>query len=354
MVQFRFAGAFNGYLPQATGLVVAFVRKESEFPLNRWVQYVPTPVKNAAYVIIENDQQVRVYDDATMAWEDGASRKQMGQDNKVGFKYEPFRTQRRNRSWTLGWESIDQTKDFKLKPIHMDSAISQMMTNRTQRCVTLIETTSNWGNNVKPANTLNNGAGKWSEGSDDPDNPKFLAIFKTLMAASQTIHLYSNGKIKPTDLRVLVSPGAAIKIGQTAEINNYVRESPYAREVLAQGLDPQFQRWGLPAQYRGFEFVVEDTMRVSEQRKADGTQATANRNYIKSDTSAAIVARIGGIDGEYGTQNYSTVQLFHYGPLLQVEAFDDAEDHLIRGHVSEDTKEVLVTNLGGMLVTGIL
>ena len=49
MAQNRYFGAFNGYLPQATGLVVAFIRKESEFPLNRYCQYIPTTKKNAAY-----------------------------------------------------------------------------------------------------------------------------------------------------------------------------------------------------------------------------------------------------------------------------------------------------------------
>lgn len=354
MAQFRYVSGYNGYMPEATGLVCEFVRKESEFPLNRWVQYVPTPAKLAYYVLVEQDQQVRMYDDATMIWEDGASRKHMGKDNKLGYQDIPFRTIRRNRAWEIGWETIALTKDWKLKQSHMDACISQMMINRTKRCVDLIDTASNWGNNVGTANALNNGFGKWSTGSDDPKSPNYNAIFRTLLAASQAIHLATNGKVKPTDLRVVVSPGAAIKIATCPEMTNYCRESPYSKEILHQGQDPQYQRWGIPEKFKGFEFIVEDTMRVSQQANATATQATANRNYLKSDTSAAILARVGGIDGEYGTQNYSTVQLYHYGPLLSVEAFDDPEDHLIRGHVSEDTKEVLVTSLAGYDVQQII
>lgn len=354
MAQNRYASAYNGYLPQATGLVVAFVRKPDEFPINKWVQYVPTPVKNAAYVSLETDQQVREYDDAALAWEDGGSRKQMGQDNKVGFQYIPFRTQRRNRSWTLGYETIDQTKDFKIKPVHMDTAISQIMINRTRRCVTLLETVANWGVNVGTANTMNNGRGKWSDGSDDPNSPNYNAIFASLQNILRLIHLFTNGKVKQKDLIIVLSPGAAIAVSLAPEIVNYCRESPYSKEILEKGLDPQYATWGLPAQFKSWEFVVEDTMRVSQQANATSTQATTNRGYVMSDNYAHIISRKGGIDGEYGTQNYSTITLQHYGPLLSVEAFDDPEDHLVRGHVSEDTKEILVSNLTGFLLQGIV
>lgn len=355
MATYRVTSAYNGYIPQATGLVVAFVRKESEFPLNRYVQYIPTPTKVGAWVDVERDQQVREYTDESTAWEDGASRKQMGQDNKVSTKYVEFRTQRRNRAWTLGYEAIDQTKDFKLKPLHIDATISQMMIGRTRRIVSLMETASNWAStNTGTANSLNAGAGKWSKASDNPDKPEYNAIFKSLLSVAQVIHLQTNGKVKQQDLRIVLSPGAAILVAASAEITNYCRESPYSKDILQNGLDPQFSKWGLPERYKGWEFIVEDTMRVAEQKKADGSQASTPRGYIMSDVNAKIISRKGGLDGEYGTQSYSTISMYHYGPLMKVAAFDEPEDELVRGHVSEDTKEICTSNVTGYLLTGIV
>lgn len=349
----RYVSAFNGYLPQQTGQVVAFVRKESEFALNEYCKLIPTPTKVGVYVQTDNDESVRVVADADSAWEDGASRKMMRNVN-VRFQNVTFRTMRRNYKWELGFDAMDLTKDFKLKPIHMDAAISVAMTNRTKRVIDLIESTSNWGNNTANVATLNNGAGKWNNASDNPKDPKFLAIYKTLISAAQKIHIATNGKVKPTDLRIVVSPTAAIAMSVTGEISNYCRESPAAREILEKGLDPQFNLWGLPQTYRGFRLVVEDSPYVSEQPKADGTQASTNRLYIKGDSTAAILARPGTLDGEYGTRDWSALQLYHYGNQLEAEAYTDAEDRLIRGHVSEDFKEVIATTIAGYLVTGIL
>ncbi|HEV3447850.1 MAG TPA: hypothetical protein VG099_24650 [Gemmataceae bacterium] len=354
---FRYIGPFSGYQPQTTLEVVAWIMKESEFSFNKYIQYIPAPAKSAFYTVVEQDAPVRQYDDAMLGWADGASRKQMGADNKVAVQEVPFRTFRRNRSWTLGWQTIEQTEKFgtfKIKVIHIDTTISQMMVNRAVRIVALIETVANYpAANVRDVNTLNGGAGKWSMGSDDPASPNYNAIFKTLLAGSQYLALQTNNKVRPRDLKVVLSPGAAIKIAATSELTNYCRQGQYSKDILEKGLDPQWEQWGLPSRYKTFEFCVEDTPRVSQQAQstATGAQATANRAFIKADTSAALITRKGGITAEYGGTNLSSLQLYHFGPLMKIAAFDDPEDELVRGHASEDTKEIMIASGASMGAT---
>ena len=349
----RFISGFNGYIPQATGQVVGFIRKPENFALNRYIKYIPTPVKNAAYVQLGFDQSVRVYSDDAMAWEDGAARDQMGEDNKQSFQYIPFRTFRRNRAWTLGWEAIAQTKDWKLKPAHMDMTISQIMTNRVNNMVLFMTNPANWGTNTATANTLNGGRGFWSKASDNPKDPGYNAIFRTIQNAVQRVHLATNGMVGPGDFKFVVSPPTAIEMSQAPEIVNYMREQAGSREIVERGLDPQYQRWGLPMMFKGYEFVVEDAVIVTEQAKASGVEATLNRMYCMPDNMCVMVARPGVLDGEYGTREYATLQIYHYGNLLEVEGFDDPENHRIKGHVSEDTKNVAV-NVTGFLIQNIL
>lgn len=350
----RFASQSSVFVPEATGQVVAFVRKESEFPLNRYCTYIPSPATVGLYAKLGRDHFARIVSDAENAWHDGAERPVQNY-NQVAFEMVEFATQRRSYSWTLGHDTVNQAKLFKIKLAHMDGAISQAMTNRTNRVVSMLETTSNWGTHYETANTLNGGAGTWDAASDDPDNANYLAIAKSLYEAARRINLATNGKVKIGDLRLIVSPGLAIAMSQSGEISNYVRETPQAHKVIREGLDPDVNNlWGMPASYRGFEIVVEDTPIVSERHNSSGTEATTNRTYVKADNSAVLVTRQGGLDGEYGTRSYSTVQLYHYQELLRVEARDDAWNRRVEGAVSENIKELIAASPTGFLITNTL
>lgn len=353
-----YAGSYSGYLPRETGQVVAFVRKTENFVLNRYIQWVPTDFSLGTYTVLERDQFVRVTRGGDgNAWEDGDARP-MDTGNRIRHRIEDFRTKRRDFPWTLGYKTLEQTKSFKIKPAHMQMALSQAMTEITLRTLTLLQNSANWpSSSVADCNTLNGGKGKWSLASDDPSSPNYNAILLTLQAAAQSINLYTNAQVKPTDLRVIVSPNAAIKISATAEMNNYCRESPAAREILEKGLDPQFQLWGLPSTYHGYQFVVEDCPLVTEEPNtinASTVEATANRVRIKNDTTAIIVSRPGGLDGEYGAPSFSTVQAYHYGAMTQVEAFNEPKHRRIEGHVSSDVDIVLAAAIAGYLVQNIL
>lgn len=346
----RYLSAYNGFLPKETGEVVAFIRKPDEFALNKYVQIVQTDATVGVYLKMGLDEPVRSVNRDLAAWEDGDERPR-GEVNKHRFQFAEFSTKRRDYPWVLGYKSIAQAS-WRPKVVHMDDAISQCMTERTSRVITKLEATSNWGSNYEAANTLNSGAGTWATASDDPSSPNYNAIYKTLLAAAQTIHKGTNGKVRPKDLRCVISPGLAIAMAQSAEMTNYLRQGPAALQVLKVGMSDQEELWTLPQRYKGFEFVVEDAVIVGEWAAASGTEATTNRTYIKSDTSAVLVSRPGGLDADYGTKSYSTIQVYHYGALMEVEAFDDPENRRVKGHVTEDVAEVMPCTQAGFLITG--
>jgi len=355
MANFVFPSSSNGFIPEATGQVIQFIRAEDRFPLNRYVQYVPTPKTVGFYTVVGRDEQSRIVTDAEYAWQDGDKRPR-GDQYKMVFKEVEFRTFRRDYPWTLGYQTIEQAEVWKPKLSHMGMAISKAMTNRTNRVVTLMQTAGNWGTQTASANTLNSGAGNWVTASDDPSSPNYLAIYKSIIEAARRINLATNGVIRPKDMQLVVSPGLAIAMAETSEMTNYVRESPAAMQVLKEGLDPELNRlWSLPNQYKGFPIVVEDTPLVTARYTTSGgniVEATTARTYAMADTSAALVSRVGGLDGEFGSPAFSTLQIYHYGGLLEVQAFDDPKHRRVDGHVTEDIKEILTSEFTGFLITG--
>lgn len=363
----RYLSGSDGFIPKSTGQLIAHMRKESEFNLNRYVQYIPTPATVGVYALIGRDEAIRVTNDERYAWEDGDDRPS-GESEKIPYQWVEFRTFRRDYPWRLGYQALEQTAKFGAfdpKPLHMDMAVSKCMTNRTYRVQQLLQTAANWpSTNTSDCNTINGGAGKLTQGSDNPDSPNYLAIFKTLVNSAQRIHLLTNGKVRPDKTRTIISPNVARLMAQTSEIQNYCRQSPVSEQLLKEGWDPQYNQWGLPKSYKGFQLVVEDSPFVNinpNTTNESGTAgqvpeaplSTSGRQYIWQDSSAVMVAQPGSIDGEYNSPSYSTVQVYHYEGLAQVEAFESQEHRRISGHVVENIKEVLAAPFSGFCITGI-
>lgn len=352
----RFPSYQNGFIPEATGQVVAFARKPERFKINTYVQYIPCSKPIGVYVELGRDEPVRIVSDEEYAWEDGDDAP-AGHQYKIPFQVKEFRTFRRAYPWTLGYQLIDNTDLWKPKEAHMRAAVTKALTNRTKRIVTLAEDSSNWSDHYSDVNVLNQNRGPWDTGSDDPQSASYQAIFASLIEAAQRICLDTNGEVTVEDMQVVISPRAAQKLALAPEIVNYVRQSPYARDVIEKGLDPQWSTWGMPSQYKGFKFVVEDAVIVESRPVAAGTEASiasGARRFIKHDSTAFITSRPGGLDGEYGSPNFSTIQCYHNNELLRVQAFDDPENERVRGRVSEKFKEVLAAPVSGWLIQNIL
>jgi hypothetical protein len=358
---FDFIGAYNGYIPSATHQVYGFMRKASEFAYNRYVKLVPVKQMFGFYTIVGRDSAVRITNDGQFDFPDGATRPS-GQFNQTPFLELDYRCIRKSYPWTLGYLAIQQANLIAPKVVHMAQAISQCMTNRTNRAIGVLQNTANWGNHYGAAGDINGTGANWTTANDDPaDTTNFLAIYRTLMASFIQVNLDTNAVVKQDRLRNVIAPGGAFTLSKTAEITNYVRQGPYAEEVVKKGLDPQYDSFGAPKHYRGFEFVVEDAViqtgnygpNTTTTSRAFPNEGNTTRAYIKDANSCIMMARQGGIDGNIGETAFETFQLFHHQGLARVEAYPDNKNKRVEGFVEEIITEILGANVTGMLITNI-
>jgi hypothetical protein len=350
----RYLSGTNGFIPEATGQAIAFVRDPKEFKLNEYCQYIPTKTTVGVYAYLDQDQQVRIISDAEFAWNDGDDRPS-GNYNQGNFQWKEFRTQRRNYGFRLGWEAINQADGWNPKLFQNAIVMSQAMTNRTNRVITLLQTAANWGSNTSDANVLNGGAGKWNTGSGDPTSPNYLAIKKSILAACQYINQATNAVVKMKDLRLVISPALAVAMAETSEMNEFFKNNQYALANV-KGEPPVNEEWGLPDRYAGLPVTVEDAVITSINPNSAGTYATvpAQKTYVMSGSSAVIMSRKGGIQGNYGSPSYSTLQMYFYEYELAVEGFDDPQNKRINGNAVDHYKEILAAPPSGYLITNTL
>lgn len=382
----RYFSQYNGYMPQASGQVIGFIRAVNKFRLWMYAQPVPTPTVKGFYLYMGRDLPVRLPSNngnpATgspdpSVWSPGSSRKTMGEQNQALFTSFPFETTRRNQSAHVDWLTASQAKGSGLDLFtwYSQALASMNMTLLTQITLTQMLTSSNWPtNHAQDVTTLNGGLGTWDKASDDPNSPRYNAIRQTLMAATEQILLDTNGQIEEEDLILVVSPDLARKMSAAPEVVNYVRETPYAKDQVEGRVKSYNSKFGLPDILFGMETVVENAVVVAQldQLAASGgvVEATANRRFIMTGNSAFITTRVGAGDGIYGAPNWSTCQIYYYdgsgqdmsgeeqeaagpGGLMVVETFGDAEDRLSRLHVSHNVAAVAPTYTGysGMLLT---
>lgn len=366
----RFAGAFNAFVPEATGQLIAYVRNPQAYKYNQYTQLVPmgTDVPIGIYYALHVDDVQRLPDLNESVWADGAEAPDPGRGDGIRFVPTEFQAIRKSFPFRIGWLTLraGQKTGLNLMMAHTTLSRNKAQMDRTQRIITLLETSANWpSTNTATASSLNGlgPAGYWDLASADDSNGSFLAIKKTLDEAARRIHLKTNGAVGdfesqgPNGLKLVLSPGAAIRTSQTAEIHAYLRESPFALAQVRGKVAGQNALWGLPDQLYGWDIIVENAVRVNARPKADGSEESissgGNKSFIKSDTSAIIASRPGGLDGEYGAPSFSTVQLYTYDGEMQLEVSDDVDNRRTKGRVIIHDREVLAAGNSGFLITSL-
>ncbi len=359
---FRYLDNYNGFLPKLTGQVVSFVRDPDEFALNEYCQFVKTPAKHGAYQQISADDFVRITSVNDDVWED-ATPWDKNARNQISQRMISFRCQRRAQSAVMGYQAIEQTDGWKPNVAANKQVISLTMTAMTQRVATLLTTSTNWtngGGGSFTANALNGGAGNLVNAGSDPALPNYNAIWKTITGALSRINLLTNGTVKLKDLRFLVGPGLAIPMSQTPEMVEYCRSSPEALKILENGLDPQYNQWGLPRSYKGAKFIVEDSPIVTSALPADGTEttvsdpfsSTASRRFIFPKDQMIVLSRVGALESSaVGGPNFSTVQIYYLNERMEVEGFNDPKNRLFETRVVVDQQEIIAAPISGLEIT---
>lgn len=366
MAVFTGPSATNGYLPVATGQVIAFVRKPKNFKtLNSIVQYTPSDLPTGVYARLDRDNGVRVSNEDQFLWADGADLPSTGYFTSR-FTTGNFSTVRRAYPWSVGGQAERNARLWKPKLTHMMEAISLCLTLRTKRLFRLLETAGTWAGNTATATVL--GGGKWNAGT--VANPYFKI---GLLRAAAAINTGTNGTIEINQLVCVLNRDDAISISQSAEILDFMKGSVHTLMMIKNPFGVVNSQWGLPDEYCGVKLVVSTEPQVTETMNASGSEATTNRSLIKTSGSAIICTVPGEMDNDLSTKSYSTVQIFHYAGvkaaaegkaqgetenggagLVEVKGWYDPNNEKHVGAVVEQNDPTVAAPMSGYLVTAII
>jgi hypothetical protein len=358
----RAVGPFNGVLPEPTGMAVGFVRDPARLPHVQYCQFVPAPEVLFRYWVFDPDEPTRVEDLDEAIWAYG--------DYRPTGKGEVLRGEwlaGRIKRWDFGFTLDDQTErswsSQGLNPRNFLNMVrlSQAGVHRSARVLAAL-TGASWGSNSQSVQTLLGATSYWDQSSgnefmaDGSVNPNFQLIKKTLDRVARRIDLATNGAITERERYFVVSPKVAIAIAECGEIVNAVKQSVYAASILNPQQGWRNKKWNLPDEYAGFTWVVEDTVRTTIRRAADGTAATigTDKDHILNAGTCYCVSRPGGLDGGYGMPSFSTLQLYHLGGEVQITAFSEPKHELVEGHVVMQDAPVVASTLSGFELTGCL
>ncbi len=336
---FRYPSATDGFMPVATNMVIGFIRKEDQFPMNRYVQKVEAPATTFYYFELDPDQSVRIRNGPLNVWADGADRPQR-RDNQFGFRTVQNTVVRYDHASSMGNIALSLCdKNWNAKQVYMQGLASQAMTLKTATLWQGVSTgtgsstggwlgldnVSSWlSSNVGDVNTLNGNAGPWSGASSDQADASFMAIRKSLYEAATRIFLATNGTIKWSDLRLVVSPNQAKAMGNTGEIRDFYKYGPYAKEAIETAMSPNFnEEYGLPPKLYGIEVCVEDSMIITDPPLANATTS------------------------------FSTVQEYWYEYQLKMQQFSDPINEVTNFHATDQYTFVLSASRAGFLITGL-
>lgn len=383
VAQYRAIGPRSASLPQATANVIGFLRDPNRFPYLDYTQLVPLEnVSEGLYRFptIEPDEAVRLinYYEFGWGWDD---KRPSGETFKPRITWTSSETIRWAFGYTLGERTNDAWKrNTKINPQNLYDKVrmAQAGLHRASRVVDKIRNFAWTASQTSTLQALFGSPGiplyfDKSSGtellSSDVPNPNFQVIKRTLNIIIRQMNLATNGAISGNELCMVMGPFVAQKIAESGEIVNYLKQQANARNDLM----TRNGKWGIPDNYAGWKLIVEDTPRVFVRpnlAQAVGTgnvfasQTTAltttpvgfvttpyQRDYIWNDDSVFFGSRAGGLDGHYGEVNFSTVQLFHYNGLANVQARSDQWNQIIEGSIDLEDDIQVAAPLAGYWLT---
>lgn len=345
-------GLNNAYVPtfdDSANLIVGYSRNEKDFALNQYVSMQTVNKMIGFWLKFNPKDQARVPYAQGDNWvfADGQRRSlQDGKDTNSRHGYVEFSLKRFSPKGTIGYLTAEQAQwDVKKKII--DDLAFKCMTQRVVRTNAVMTTTSEYASDHTGTATAL-GGGLWSAGTTaDP------YIKETLGAVRNRILLDTLGKVKPSDLCLVINPNLAKAMAGSAEIHQYLAQQENSGKVL-EGTDPNIEDdYGIPRKLYGFKVVVENAVRVSAL--ADTTPDNDTISFIQADNDAFICARPGGINGEAGGSAFASITMLQLkGEEMVPEMFDIAEDKLFNFYLTDSNQPILNSPESFFYVTNCL
>lgn len=318
----------NTYIPSLItgGLMVGFSRNVDDFPINQYLQ-IQRVDKNIGYYRTFKSEQAARFIDADLAnhvWADGAPRP-TGIDNLGAFTNTPYFTQRYAWAFTVGDMAVQQA-DYDVLLTHARDAAQEAMTARAYMSYAALAAATWTPNTSDVDGGLLAGGKNFTNGTTS--EPHIKSVFN---AASIAILKSSIGVIKKGDLIFVCNPNDARKMGESPEVNDYLKSSPFAYPNLA-GDGSLVDQYGLPPILYGVKIVVDDTVIITSRKGA----ASLVNGFAFPDGTGYLLSRPGSLEGPTGAAALSTLTGFFYQDEMTAETFYNANDRRTEGSIIEN------------------
>lgn len=356
-------GAFSGTMPVPTDMLIGFIRDPKTFAYLQYAQLVNAPEIEFLYAKIDPDDAIRIVDLDDFAWSYDDHRP-TGKSFQPRVSWIDDRIQRYDFPYTVGEATLRVWRKNGIDPkMIYDTMRSQHAAlHRAARVVAALAANLT-GSSTATLNTLLGTAGanlSRSSGTqnlvDGTPDPNFQLFKRMLNRIKRKIHLATNGAIGRDSLCAVIPPNIAQAWSESGECFEALKQSQFAKEL--QDLPDPMQDWNIPRRLAGFNLIVEDTPRVFVNQKTDGTVAdvtvSSQKDYILNTDTVYITSRPGALDGGYGKQNFSTVQVYTFEGGSKVEAFSEPKHELVEGHVVLQDKVLVPATASGFAVTACL
>lgn len=357
-----FPSATNVFIPdwESSGKVtVGFSRNPKSFAYNRYISYAFSRKNRGYWMRWNNQAQARVLNTNAYLWAYNQDRPVPA--NPESFTWIEFVLTRRDYAYGHDLDTIDQA-DFNLMQVDRDGHAQLAATSRAYRIATALSTTSNFATTADPDMTVNHYStataltgGTLNAGTATDPNLK-----DAITEVCDIINTDTNGKLgsQPGKMVMVLNPTDARLIGQSAELVDFMKGSPYSYPSFSGNLFDN-SLYGLPPSIYGVEVVVDGTTRVTSEVGA----STVTRAYTWPSGTVGIFFKPDALDGVYGEKPFSTMTVFYRaagensqsidstGIDLTVTEFQDTRNRRWEGHVTEETAEVVTAPATGYLIT---
>jgi hypothetical protein len=347
MADAAIGGGLNAFIPtfsEATGLIqTEFTRNVKSFALNRYTKLVPVTTVSGYYLKINSDETVRVLDEKDFRWAYGEDRP-TGINND--FDFAQFTTQRFEKGFHIPYETA-KVAAWDIVAQHARSRATQLMTLRTQRCLTKLTTVGNWTANTNYFATYQALSGDTATSGvyTSPTSTTNIYVQRLFQTATEKLMINTGGAVQMSDIVAVMSPKTAFKLSQTLELRELIK---YTQGVDLMKGEGNFSRYGLaPGLFGIGDIVIEDAVKVTTAKGV-----TRSADYILGTDAVLFLSRPQGLVGVEGGTNFATVSNFVYEDMT-VETFDDPRNRRTVGSIVDNSVMEITAPLAGIYVANI-